>query len=121
MSKELLIISFFKERKICYYIDKKKSTIIFSCLHCGEAAVIKAESTNWNCSKCEKSGNLVSLFHLNEKQIFKEKIFNPRDCKRNINIKINKLLARFQEQSKIHLELQNIKEEFNDLVNRLID
>jgi predicted RNA-binding Zn-ribbon protein involved in translation (DUF1610 family) len=120
MSKELLIISCFKEKKISYYLDQKKGEIHFTCPHCGEMAIISVQNTRWKCKNCDNEGSLVSLALLEDEKVSKERVFNPRERRRSINNKINKVLAQLSDQTKIHQELQIIKRDVNELVEKLI-
>jgi ribosomal protein L37AE/L43A len=121
MSKELLAISFLKEKGISYYLEQKDGKINFSCLYCGGTAVMEVINTKWNCSQCSSIGNLVTLTLLKEEKIKKEKVFNPREDKRRLNNKINRILNRLVNQQTVYQELQSAKIEMNNLINKLIE
>ncbi|SFE91525.1 hypothetical protein SAMN05428981_11041 [Bacillus sp. OV194] len=121
MSKELLAISFFKEKSISYYPEKNTGILHFACVHCGGAAHMDVNDTNWNCDKCHKVGNLVSLNLIPVKEVNKSKIFNPREEKKLLNKRLNRLHHQLEGRPNLQQKIQVIKNNMNSLLNELFE
>ena len=96
MGKELLALSFFKDKNIGYYFNIKRDVIMFPCVHCGKEAAMDSKTTNWKCPFCDQKGNLVNLasYMTKEPPLPSTKIYNPKTEWNLIKNRFHKLIER---------------------------
>lgn len=61
-----LVVSFLKQHKIPYVINKEEKIIRFICLICNSEAKISMYRTHWKCPSCSESGTIVHLINFIE-------------------------------------------------------
>lgn len=114
---ELVALSFFKSKRIEYFLDKGKKEITFPCFKCHQPAIMASITTDWNCAQCSSKGNLSTLVNWTNSSITSSpigiKIFNPNKefddiCKRishlinitaddKLKFKLNEILIKSQK------------------------
>lgn len=96
--KGLLAVSFFKERKLSYFLDKKKSVIVFPCPKCEREATMSVHTTDWECSNCGNDGNLVKLMNMNNITMKTTTIYNPKKEWNAISSRFRKLIDKHGDE-----------------------
>jgi hypothetical protein len=106
MNKKLVALSFFKSKKINYYLYG--SSIIFPCFNCQHEAIMDCQSTLWECKNCSENGTLKYLIEFTQtkslESIKKYKVYNPRKTRKEINSKFQILINKCDENIKNDLE-----------------
>lgn len=110
MGKELVALSFFKERNIDYFFDSKQTTIVFPCL-CGKQAEMDGNTTIWVCQGCGSNGNLITLSVAIQKQkLPATRIYNP-------NKEWNEIKKRFDRLIEVNgVEMEELFKKTRDLI-----
>lgn len=65
-----------------------------------------AVTTIWNCTKCNKSGNIITLHNYlrdNKKQIQKQRIYNHKRERSEIISKLERASKKYKDQSLLKL------------------
>jgi len=117
MNFKSVLISFFKENKVDYYLEKEK--IYFPCPFCHKTIDINMVKTDWECDNCQLDGNLKTLMDIvkEEGKMGNIKIFHPRREKDEINSMFKRLINKENAKKK---DLEVLSDKVNELINYFI-
>lgn len=114
MSFKSVLISFFRQNKVDYYIDKEG--ICFPCPCCSKTILINSKNTEWACGECQIDGNLKTLV-----EVIKEeggsnnfRIYNPKKEKSEIKLLFERLVNKGKAEKK---ELESLSNKVNELID----
>lgn len=108
MSREYVYLSFFKSNKVDYTYHSRVKIIEFACIYCYETAVMNSKTSEWRCSNCSESGNLVTLINYAQNNSF-GKIFTPRKEQQSIFNMLEQLSNKYPKEKSLLLVTQKIK------------
>jgi hypothetical protein len=120
LSLEFICLSFFKENKIQYFLDKQQ--IIFPCLICRNSVSMETVESKWRCSNCNRSGNIFTLNELVNELLEIDipftyyKVYNPRKEKNEINHRLKQISKRM-DNDRLKNEIEVILEKVKKLIN----
>jgi len=92
-------LGFLKRSKVDYMFDGKRY-IEFPCFICGEKIAMDAVTTQWECTNCNKDGNIISLDRLLKtkgEDIRRHKIYNPKREKAEIRRTLLNAAAKYND------------------------
>lgn len=110
MGREYVYLSFFKTNKIDYKYHSRLKIIEFACIGCEGKAIISSVTSEWQCSNCSQSGNLVTLINFAKNNKF-GRIYVPKKEQQSILKTLDRLANKYPvEEQRISLLIKKIKE-----------
>jgi ribosomal protein L37AE/L43A len=112
---ERVVISFFKQKNIPYYLEKQY--LHFSCFFCNTTIRMSVTDAKWECNICMKDGSLFTLIkYVDIVERAKMDVYNPRKEIWLINSGFKKLkrVYRNSELDSLHKRVQRLAQYFLD-------
>lgn len=106
-----VILSFLKTNKISYYLSGN-SKVIFPCFFCHNPLSMEVSDYSWECSHCNKNGNLVTLDKELQNIVSSPRpFFNPKDTHKEI-LQLTKKISDINLRTKIELRINKLYQHF---------
>lgn len=113
MNFKLLALSFFKSKKIPYYIEE--SYLYFPCTKCGKQTKMFLKTTDWECFSCLSTGTITHLIEIwngiNNNVSETASFYNPKKERKEIAKRFEALAKKYgQEIDDLYIKMDHYLE-----------
>jgi hypothetical protein len=109
MGKGYVYLSFFKENKIDYLYRPDVNLIEFACSECQNIITMSTDTSAWECTFCNQSGNIIHLIEFIKKGGCFPSIYVPKKEKRYIYQLLDRLSKKYPHESNLSTLSNKVK------------